>query len=184
MNLEVLGICTLIVLARIGDVSLGTIRTICVVNGRRGISWILGFFEILIWILVVSKVINNLDNFAYAIAYALGFATGNYVGITIEKYLAFGEQVVRVFTRRGKELAESLRAAGFGVTQFPGQGRDGPVDLLFIQMPRKLAAKAAAQAKQFDPDCVIVVDDVRSASNVYIPPAAAGSGWPAMLKRK
>ncbi len=184
MNLEVLGVCALIVVARIGDVSMGTIRTICVVNGRRGIAWFLGFFEILIWILVVSKVISNLDNFAYAIAYALGFATGNYVGITIEKYLAFGEQVVRVFTRRGAELAEHLRAGGFGVTQFPGQGRDGPVDLLFIQTPRKIAIRAAEQATRFDEDCVIVVDDVRSASNVYIRKAPASLGWPAMLKRK
>jgi uncharacterized protein YebE (UPF0316 family) len=184
MNLETFGVCALIVLARIGDVSLGTVRTICVVNGRRGISWILGFFEILIWIVVVSKVINNLSHPAYAIAYALGFATGNYVGITIEKYLAFGEQVVRVFTRRGAELAGQLRTAGFGVTQFPGEGRDGPVDLLFIQTPRKAAIKAAQQAKKIDEDCVIVVDDVRSASDAYIRSALTSSGWPGMLKRK
>lgn len=184
MNAAVLGTCLLIVVARIGDVSLGTVRTICVIYGRRTTAWFLGFFEILIWILVVSKVINNLDNYAYAIAYALGFATGNYVGITIEKYLAFGEQVVRVFTRKGAELAADLRAAGFVVTELVGQGRDGPVDLLFVQTLRKLAPKAARQAKQFDPDCFIVVDDVRSAETAYARGALQSTGWLGVLKKK
>jgi uncharacterized protein YebE (UPF0316 family) len=184
MDANVLGVCLLIFVARIGDVSLGTIRTICVVNGRRGVAWILGFFEILIWIMVVSKVINNLNVPAYAIAYAFGFATGNYVGITIEKYLAFGEQVVRVFTRQGAALAADLRTAGFGVTQLSGEGRDGPVDLLFIETPRKIAPQAAQQAKKFDPDCFIVVDDIRSTSNAYARGPLQANGWMGILKKK
>lgn len=183
MNAEVLGTCLLIVIARIGDVSLGTLRTICVVNGQRGVAWILGFFEILIWLMVVSKVINSLDDPAYAIAYALGFATGNYIGITLEKYVAFGEQVVRVFTRQGVQLAEDLRGSGFVVTRFAGEGRDGPVDLLFIETPRKLAPKAAQQAKQLDPDCFIVVDDVRSVSSGLLR-GFEPTGWRAILKKK
>jgi uncharacterized protein YebE (UPF0316 family) len=184
MNAALLGTCLLIVLARIGDVSFGTIRTICVVNGRRGIAWILAFFEILIWIAVVSKVITNLDNYAYAVAYAIGYASGNFVGITIEKYLAFGEQVVRVFTRKGAELATELRDSGFGVTQLVGQGRDGPVDLLFVQTLRKRAPKAVQQAHLLDPDCYIVVDDIRSTSNAYARTALQSTSWLGMLKKK
>lgn len=94
-----------IVVARITDVSLGTLRTMNVMQGRRGVAWILGFCEILIWVFAVSKVIGNLQQPAYAIAYALGFATGNYVGMTFEKWIALGEQVVRVFTRAGAQIA-------------------------------------------------------------------------------
>ncbi|HVP10603.1 MAG TPA: DUF2179 domain-containing protein [Phycisphaerae bacterium] len=184
MNAAMLGTCLLIVLARIADVSFGTIRTICVVNGRRGIAWVLAIFEILIWLAVVSKVINSLNTPAYAIAYAIGYATGNFVGITIEKYLAFGEQVVRVFTRKGAELSAQLRDAGFGVTQLVGQGRDGPVDLLFVQTLRKMAPKAAKQAHQIDPDCFIVVDDIRSTSNAYARTALQSTSWLGMLKKK
>jgi uncharacterized protein YebE (UPF0316 family) len=184
MNTAVLGTCLLIVLARIGDVSFGTIRTICVVNGRRGIAWILAIFEILIWLAVVSKVITNLNNYYYAISYAIGYATGNYVGITIEKYLAFGEQVVRVFTRKGEAMAAVLRDAGFGVTMLVGQGRDGPVDLLFVQTLRKVAPKAAQQAHRIDPECFIVVDDIRSTSNAYARTALQSTSWLGMLKKK
>ena len=184
MNAALLGTCVLIVLARIADVSFGTIRTICVVNGRRGIAWIMAFFEILIWIAVVSKVITNLNNYYYAVAYAVGYATGNFVGITIEKYLAFGEQVVRVFTRKGTELAAELRNSGFGVTALVGQGRDGPVDLLFVQTLRKKAPKAAQQAHSLDPDCYIVVDDIRSTSNAYARTALQSTSWLGMLKKK
>lgn len=183
MTLAIFGYCLLIFVARIVDVSLGTIRTICVVNGRRHVALLLGFFEILVWIFAVSKVIQNLEHPALAVAYALGFATGNYVGITIEKRLAFGEQVVRVFTRKGLELAEYLRGLGFRVTQFSGAGRDGPVDLLFIEISRRMAAQAAEMARRFDTECFIVVDDVRFAS------AAMTSGyqptdWRAIIKKK
>ena len=88
MNGAILSTCILIFAARIVDVSLGTIRTICVVNGRRHVALVLGFFEILVWIFAVSKVIGDLQHPVLAVAYALGFATGNFVGITIEKRLA------------------------------------------------------------------------------------------------
>ena len=183
MNGAILSTCILIFAARIVDVSLGTIRTICVVNGRRHVALVLGFFEILVWIFAVSKVIGDLQHPVLAVAYALGFATGNFVGITIEKRLAFGEQVVRVFTRKGLELAEHLRNLGLVITQFDGQGRDGPVELLFIQTPRAVAAAAARQARSFDPECFIVVDDVRAVS-VALNGGFQPTDWRAILKKK
>lgn len=183
MSWTVLGYCALIFFARIVDVSLGTIRTICVVYGRRVTAWILGFFEVLVWILVVSKVLTNMNDLRYAIAYALGFATGNYIGITIDKRIAFGQQVVRVFTRVGMELAEKLRQEGFGVTVFVGSGRDGPVEELFIQTPRRRTQHAAAEARKMDPECFIVVDDIRSASTATTR-AMQPAAWLSVLKRK
>ena len=72
--------CVLIILARIADVSLGTLRTVCIVQGRKAVSWGLGFVEILIWIFAVSKVIGNLDQPILAISYAFGFATRKLCG--------------------------------------------------------------------------------------------------------
>lgn len=158
--------CLLIVAARVADVSLGTIRTVAVINGRRFVSWMLGFFEVLIWILVVSRVIQTIhEHPLYPIAYALGFATGNFVGITIENRLAFGERVVRVFTRRGHELAGSLRERGFGVTEFDGRGRDGPVSILFVVAKRKEVGSITRSARELDPECFYVVDDIRVRSD-------------------
>lgn len=183
MSLEVLLACLLIMLARIGDVTLGTIRTISVVQGRALLAWVLGFFEVLIWILAVSKVITNLDSPVYAVAYAFGFACGNYVGIKIEAYLAFGRQVVRVFTRRGKEVADALRGHGHLVTSFEGQGREGHVSLLFIETRRRLTARLLREAAVADPECFYLVDDIRLAAHPA-PLHPSPTGWRSIRKKK
>ena len=183
MDMTVLGVSVLIIFARIADVSLGTLRTVSVIQGRRGVSWFLGFAELLIWVFAVSAVIHNLDKPVYALSYAFGFATGNYVGLTLERWIAFGEQVVRVFTRQGPKVAVQLRSEGFRVTSFPGEGRDGPVQMLFIEIPRKKTQDIILFSRQIDPKCFCIVDDIR-----LVAPATAmllqPTGWRAILKKK
>jgi uncharacterized protein YebE (UPF0316 family) len=165
MNSEILFTTALIFFARVTDVSMGTVRTMFVVRGQRGMAWMIGFFEILVWVLAVSRVMENLDYPAYAIAYALGFATGNFVGVTIEQSLAIGDRVVRVFTRLGDEMASRLRKEGFVVTVFEGRGKDGPVELLYIEVRRRQVARVRAVAREVDPSCFYVIDDIREASS-------------------
>ena len=183
MNWEVVITCLLIVLARMTDVSLGTLRTVFIVGGHRFVAWMIGFVEILIWVVVVSRVIANLDNFYYALAYAFGFAMGTYIGMTIERRLAIGEQVVRIFSRQGEKLATVFRAAGFGVTVFDGRGKDGPIQLLFIELPRRKVPRLETWLEDLDPGCYYIVDDVRYAG-VLRPTMQQTTGWRAILKKK
>jgi uncharacterized protein YebE (UPF0316 family) len=183
MNTTVALACFLIILARIGDVTLGTFRTICVVQGRAVTAWFVGFFEILIWIFAVSQVIHNLDSPFYSVSYALGYASGNYLGIKVESYVAFGQQVIRIFTRKGRVLADSVRELGFRVTSFDGEGRGGHVHLLFIETPRRDTPRLLRHAARADPECYYLVDDIRLAAH----PAAVfqnPTGWRAVLKKK
>lgn len=166
MDLHTLLVCLLIIVARISDVTLSTLRTMAIVNGRRALAWGLGFFEVLIWIYAVSTVLQGgIRNPLIAVAYAFGFATGNYVGITVERMLAHGEQVVRIFTRCGQDMAEQIRNMGFGVTQLRGEGRDGQVDVLFVKARRKDTTKVTALAREFDPYCFYTVDNIRYSSD-------------------
>lgn len=174
--------CCLIFCARICDVSLGTLRVVMVTQGRRGRAAMLGFFEVLIWVSAVSQVITNLRNPAYAVAYALGFACGNYVGLTVERWAAFGKQVVRVFSRQGEEMTESLRKVGFRVTLFEGRGRDGPVHSLYTETERRKVPELLTEARRIDPSCYYVVDDIRAASSVSDPPKRRSRLW--IRKRK
>ena len=80
----------LIFIARVCDVSIGTMRIIFISRGAKILAPLLGFFEILIWLVAIGKVMQNLDNIACYVAYAGGFATGNFVGIRIEEKLAMG----------------------------------------------------------------------------------------------
>lgn len=164
MDWEVVLTCIGIVLARILDVSLGTLRTVCVVNGRRMAAVALGFVEVLVWVIVVSKVIANLTHPAYAISYAFGFALGNFLGLTIERWVAFGDRVVRVFSREGQAIARALRNEGFTITEFAGQGRDGPVYSLYIQTRRRAVERVVQGARAIDPNCFYTVEDIRIAS--------------------
>jgi uncharacterized protein YebE (UPF0316 family) len=184
MDLHTLLVCLLVVVARICDVTLGTMRTMAIVNGRRGLAWILGFFEVLIWIYAVSAVLaGGIRSPFIAIAYALGFATGNYLGITVEKWIAHGEQVIRIFTRQGPDLASRLRQLGFGVTQLEGHGRDGRVDVLFVKARRKDTPRVTACARQYDEACFYTVDNIRYSSHT-VPTSAHEHGIRSALKMK
>jgi uncharacterized protein YebE (UPF0316 family) len=181
---DVLFWCGVIILARIGDVSIGTIRTIMTIQGRRGLAITLAMFELTIWVFVVSRVINEISKQpVYGVAYAIGFALGTYIGMTIEQRLALGRQVVRIITRQGPELAQALRATGLLVTQFDGYGRDGPVQELFIEVERKQTRKVIARARELDPKCYYMVDDIRTASTEEARVEEAG-GWRSVLKKK
>lgn len=164
MNADLLFTTLLIFCARVADVSMGTIRTIYVIRGQRSAAWWIGFFEVLIWVVAVSRVINDLDRPIYAVAYALGFATGNFVGVTIEQRLAMGNRVVRVFSRKGDAIASVIRDAGYGATVFDGRGKDGPVELVYIEVPRREVKRVATMVRQVDPGCFYVIDDIREAS--------------------
>src|SRR5512137_1444260 len=100
----------LIFLLRVMDMSLDTLRVLVVMRGRKGIAWILGFFQALIFVLAISSVLKNLDNPLNIIGYAAGFATGNVVGMWIEERLAIGHVKISIVTQRlGAALSDSLR---------------------------------------------------------------------------
>jgi uncharacterized protein YebE (UPF0316 family) len=163
MNLSVFVTFLLIVLARITDVSLGTIRMVSIVQGRRAFAAVLGFVEAVVFISVVAKVLLNMNQPVYALAYGLGFATGTYLGMVIEQRLAFGKQLVFLLTPRGPELAEVLRAGDYRVAELRGQTRDGDLTILCVEIPRREARKLIRIASAMDEDCVVILNDIRRA---------------------
>lgn len=181
--MEVLLTSLVIVVARVADVSLGTVRTVAVVNGRRGIAVAIGFFEVLIWVVVVRAVVQALDRPVYAVAYAGGFALGTWVGVTIESRMGTGNQVLRVFTRIGDRMTAELRQQGFVVTVFEGSGREGPISMLFLETSRRGIRRALEVITALDPDCFYIIDDVRLSSGRRGRFQRA-TGWRAIGKRK
>ena len=96
--------------SRFGDVTLSTIRHVMTSRGYKSISPVLGFFEVLIWIVVVSQIMKQANNFACYIAWAGGFAAGNYIGLLIEEKIALGLQIIRIITNREcSELIDHLQ---------------------------------------------------------------------------
>jgi len=160
----------LIFAARICDVTIGTLRIIMVGRGRKYLAPVLGFFEILIWIVVIGKVMENLGNIMCYLGYAGGFATGNLVGIVIEEKLAMGMLVVRVITRKeSNELVAGLRESGYGVTRVPAKGGQGPVELIYTVIRRSDMEDVIGMVEKFNPQAFYSVEDVRAVSKGVFP---------------
>lgn len=172
--------------ARIADVSIGTLRTISVVQGRVRLSVFLGFFEVLIWAMAVTQVIARLhESPVLLVAYAAGFATGNAIGIALDRRLALGNAVLRLITHAdGAALASLLRAHGQVVTTFAGQGRDGPVCLLYMVCARKKIPAILADARAADPDIFFVAEPVQSMRGALTTIRAHDTGFATVFKKK
>lgn len=160
----------LIFLARVIDVSLGTLRIILVSKGAKRIAPVLGFFEILIWLLAIGQVMQNLTNITNYFAYALGFAFGNYIGIMIEQKLAMGMVVVQVITRRdASELINFLRLADFGLTVIEAKGGTGPVHILHTVTKRSNLPYVIEAIKNYNPKAFYSVEDIRFVADTIFP---------------
>ncbi len=183
MTSDIIFNCGVIFIARVADVSLGTIRTIAVIRGSRMAAWWLGFFEIFIWIWIVSKVIHSVSETpVYSFFYALGFATGNYVGMTIERWIAIGDRAILLFTRRPTKISRTLQTLHYAVTEWQGNGKDGPITLLFLKIPRRSVRAVIGTAKAIDPACFFVVETVEHFESLK-PTLVPRTGWRAQARK-
>ena len=118
--------------ARICDVTMGTIRVIFISKGIRYLAPVIGFFEVIIWLLAIGQVMNNLTNIVSYIAYGAGFATGTFIGMYIEEKISLGLTSVRIITKEDPmELMQYLRSHNYGVTSVDGEGGTGRVKMIF-----------------------------------------------------
>ena len=174
----------IIFLARVADVSLGTLRTMTVVRGRRRVAFLLGFAEVLIWVFAVSRVIDNLQNPVVAVSYALGFATGSVVGMTIERWLVMGQRVIRVFSTRGGEIAHQVREAGFKASVFSGESASKTETcLVYVEVKKRRTQEILDIIQALDPACFYIVEDVRT-SGTPLSTNVPRTGWLATMMRK
>lgn len=156
--------------ARITDVTLGTMRIIFTSRGKKNIAPFLGFFETLIWVIVISQIVQNIHSFTAFIGYAAGFATGTFIGMTIEDKIAFGTLLIRVILPEGGDtLKEKLSEAGFGVTVVDGAGAAGPVKLIYTIFQRKNLSAVTSIIHSVNPRAFYSVEEVRSCEQGVFP---------------
>lgn len=152
----------LIFLSRVIDVTMDTIRIVFISKGNKILAPILGFFEVLIWLVAITRIMQNLDNFTYYIAYAGGFATGNYIGLIIEEKLALGLQMFRIITQKeASTLIDSLREKGYGVTSVEANGSTGLVHVIFSVVKRSESAKVIEIINNHNPNAFYSIEDIR-----------------------
>ena len=171
-------IALLIFTMRIADVSIGTIRTIYTIRGRRGVAMCLGIIESGIWILAISKAVELMKHNPWAmVGWAFGFGAGTFVGITVEQWLAAGHILMRVISlEKACALRDALLGEDVGVTRLPGEGRNGEVNVLFVVAARRRGDELIRTVQAIDPHAFITIDPINKAIGGYMPlPAPATS---------
>ncbi len=160
----------LIFFTRIVDVSMGTLRIIFINRNLKYWAAIIGFFEVLIWILVIRQVLQQLNSPLCFVAYAAGFAAGNFVGIMLENRISIGKVLIRIITRKeAEELVAFLRSSGYGLTVVDAQGTTGSVKVIFAIVERTEIESIAEQIRKFNPNAFYSIEDVRFVSEAVTP---------------
>lgn len=184
MNIWLLG--AFIFFARIIDVSLGTLRTISIIQGRTKIAFFLAFIETSVWLIVLSEVLPKVVAMPLlGVFYAFGFASGNVVGILVEKRLAMGYINFRIITsKHSKEITTLLRDKGFAVTTFEGEGKDGKVTEIYVATDRKNLPGLIRLVKQIEPDAFYIAEQAGIVSRIRRPTMVPSTGWRGIQKKK
>ena len=165
-------ICLKIFLARIVDVSLGTIRTVLVVKGKNLTPAIVAFFEVLIWFVVAREALNtDLDSILIPIFYSLGYATGTYIGTIITSKIVDGLIGVQVITKeKDDKMLKEIRNKGFGVSVVDLKKTNDleRKDMLIIQLNKKRLKELTHIIRSNDPDAFVVINETKYVQNGLI----------------
>jgi len=152
----------LIFCLRVIDVSCDTMRVIFAIRGKRVIAASLGFIQALVWIFAVANAVKHLDSVLHVLGYAGGYAMGTYIGVSLEKMIAYGVATVRIVTKRaGLGIAAALREQGYGVTESHGVGRDGAVEVLNSVVQRRHLDDVLAVITALDEEAFVTVEEPR-----------------------
>lgn len=158
----------MIAIARIMDVTVGTIRVIFVARGYKYAAPLLGFFEVIIWLLAISQIMQQLDNFMSYIGYGAGFAMGNYIGIIVVERMSLGTVVVKVIPKKDTSgLVSFLREANFGVTTINAEGKTGPVQMVYSIIKRKDLKDVITIINSHNPHAFYTVEEVHSVNEGF-----------------
>jgi uncharacterized protein YebE (UPF0316 family) len=164
----------LIFFARICDQSIGTLRVIFISKGYKNIAPFLGFFESLIWLIAISQIMGQLDNWVSYVFYAAGYATGSYIGLIIDEKLLIGTVVIRIIPKYDTtELLKYLKVHDYGVTTFDVEGMSGKLKMILTIVKRKEAKDVIKLVNVFNPNAFYTIEEVKSVREGYF-----GSPWP------
>ncbi|MDD3738879.1 MAG: DUF2179 domain-containing protein [Lentimicrobiaceae bacterium] len=168
----------LIFLARVADVSIGTLRLIFVSKGMKRIAPVIGFFEVIIWLIAVAQIMQHLDNWLCYIAYGAGFAAGNYIGMLMEERIALGNVIVRTFLQGdNEEFINKVKEANYGITIVDAKGsKGGDLKVVFSIIRRKEVEGFISILHDYYPSAFYTIEEIKAlSSGVFRPTTSSGN---------
>lgn len=153
-----------ILVVKMIEVSMATVRIVLITKGERFKGAIIGFFEVLIWVILVSFVLDDITSDPIkVIIYALGFSLGNYLGSIVEQKLGFGTIKIEtiVLKEHGKELSKYLRSKGFAVTVVDAIGMNHAREILIMHVARRKVDNLIKEIRDHQENAVITINEVK-----------------------
>ncbi len=160
----------LIFIARLCDMSLGTLRLVFIAKGQKLWAPLIGFFEVLIWLIVVRQIITSMDNPVWMIAYAGGFAAGTYLGMYFSEKIKIGEVLFRIITKLdSKNLIKELKGKGFGITMSRSADQKDKSTIIYTVVHVRDIQKVGDVIMKHNPKAFYTIEDVRKVSSGVFP---------------
>jgi len=169
-SLETLFTCFYIFLARIIDVSLGTVRTVLIVKGKNFSTAVIAFFEVFIWFMVAREALNTeIKSILIPIFYAGGYATGTLLGSYLSNRYVDGLIGIQVIVKRknAEKIINEIREKGYGVStidlknDYEGEKKD----LLIIQINKKSLKIITRIVRTIEPEAFLVINETKYVQN-------------------
>ncbi len=159
-----------IIVAKIIEVSMATVRMVLITKGERKIGAIIAFFEVSLWVILVSTVLDNIvENPLKIVAYALGFSLGSYLGSWIEEKIGIGLAEMQIILRveHTEPVVSGLRDKGYAVTVMSGEGKNHPRSILLMYVSRNKIKESANFVRSIQQNAVITVSDKKGIYGGY-----------------
>jgi len=156
--------------AKIVEVSLMTVRTVLITRGEKLYGSFIGFFEVMIWLYVISTVLNGIQQDPIRmIVYSLGFCCGNYIGCMLEERLALGVLTITLISSKedGIKLADILRDKHIGVTMMDAEGLHEVKKMLIIHAKRKRKSEIIKMIENSGLEAVVSISDTKTVYGGY-----------------
>lgn len=168
--MDILGLL-IIFFARVLDVSCNTVRIIFLVRGKKGVAACIGFFEVMIYMIVLGRILGGGRTLTFfeLIFYCGGFATGNYVGSYLESRFMNSYILAELIVDDspvGQSVISDIRGNGYGATVLHAEGKSGARLLVEIFCRRNDVNKISQIVGDRG---FVTVSDVRSTYGGWFP---------------
>lgn len=154
---------------RVIGVALSTVRVLVMLRGQKILSMVMGFFEVLVYVVAIGQVVNNLSNVWNILGYCLGFSAGTLIGMWLDERFILAFANVRIVSRyKAQRLGDRIREAGYGATVAWGSGQSGSVGIVTATVRRQEVAEVCRLADDVDPEAFVTVEEARAVRRGYM----------------
>lgn len=168
---KIILLCLTVCVGRIIDVSLGTLRTLSTVRGKRLVAAGIGFVEAFIWFMVVKDALKDTSAGIWIVfAYSLGYATGVFVGMTLGNLLIKTNVHVQIVTSgKDPEVLKKIREAGYAIIVLNVNGSEFGDDkyMILAEVPGKKKMDFKNLVHSLDEKAFITFQENKSVFNGY-----------------